>query len=49
MCLLWGFLTGKMPQRYGTFDRQTDATGYWMMTATWTVFLGILLWVGFRL
>jgi len=48
-CLLWGLVTGRMPQRYGTFDRQTEAAGYWTMTATWAVFLGILLWVGFRL
>jgi hypothetical protein len=49
LCLLWGFLTGKMPQRYGTFDRKTDGAGFWMMAAVWAVLLAIPLWIGLRL
>lgn len=48
-CLGWGFLTGKMPQRYGTFDRVSNAAGFWSMTIIWAVFVAILLWIGLRL
>lgn len=48
-CLVWGVLTGKMPQRYGTFDRRTDGVGFWMMAVVWFVLLAIMLWVGLRL
>jgi hypothetical protein len=48
-CLAWGFATGRMPQRYGTFDRQSAPGGFWSMTIIWAVLLAILLWIGLRL
>jgi uncharacterized membrane protein YhaH (DUF805 family) len=48
-CLLWGILTGKMPQRYGTFDRRSNGAGFWMMAMVWGGLSALLLWVGFRL
>jgi hypothetical protein len=47
--LVWGILTGKMPQRYGTFDRRSNGVGFWMMAVVWLVLLVIMLWVGLRL
>lgn len=45
-CLMWGILTGKMPQRYGTFDRQSDGAGFWMMAVVWAALFLMLLWIG---
>lgn len=48
-CLAWGFLTGRMPQGYGTFDRQANPGGFWSMAVIWAVLLAILLWINLRL
>ena len=48
-CLLMGFVTGRIPQRYGMFDRQSQAPGFWMMVVVWGFLTGILLWIGLRL
>lgn len=47
-CLAFGILTGRMPQRYGTFDRQTDRGAFWAMGVAWTILLALALWVGLR-
>jgi hypothetical protein len=48
-CLVWGIVTGNMPQRYGTFNRRSNAAGFWIMAIVWSGLLGISLWVALRL
>lgn len=49
ICLFWGIFSGRMPQRYGTFDRQSNAAGFWMMAVVWAGLLLLLLSLGLRL
>jgi hypothetical protein len=42
-------LTGKILQRYGTFDRGSNGAGFWMMAVVWGALFVTMLWVGLRL
>jgi ribonucleoside-diphosphate reductase alpha chain len=48
VCLAFGMLIGRMPQRYGTFDRLTNPAAYWAMAVTWTALLALSLSIGLR-